>query len=230
MKPFPGEVEMTKGKVHRRVLNDKQIAWLRRWFPTTENCRLAKAMKISDYKLHCFAREHGLTKSEAGLKAIRKRRDKAAAKTNERNGCYDRKRGHPPSEATMEGNRRRWEETRQGIRECPITTFKKHKPKQYQATMEKKRQERCEIIRKEKLRMMYGLERKTQLKVVVLMPYKRSQLHHRHNALRRGYLLDEDCSEGSPGRYVIYYDDETNRSAKFEENCISDGFRFERDG
>ena len=95
--------------------------------------------------------------------------------------------------------------------------------------MEKKSQERRESIRKEKLRMMYGLERKTKLKPVVLMPYKRSQLHHRHNALRRGYLLDEDCSEGSAGRYVIYYDGETNRSEQFEKNCVKDGFRFERD-
>ena len=51
---------MTKGKVHRRVLNDEQLAWLRRWFPTTENKRLAKAMNISLFKLHEFARENGL--------------------------------------------------------------------------------------------------------------------------------------------------------------------------
>ena len=45
----------------------------------------------------------------------------------------------------------------------------------------------------------------------------------------RPYLLDMDCSEGQPGRYVIYYDDETQRSAKFEANCIKDGFTFKRD-
>ena len=43
------------------------------------------------------------------------------------------------------------------------------------------------------------------------------------------YLLDMDCSEGQPGRYVIYYDDDTERSAKFEANCIADGFTFKRD-
>jgi peptidyl-tRNA hydrolase len=58
---------MTHGKVHRRVLNDEQLEWLRRWFPTTENKRLSKAMKISLFKLHEFARENGLTKSEAGM-------------------------------------------------------------------------------------------------------------------------------------------------------------------
>lgn len=88
---------------------------------------------------------------------------------------------------------------------------------------------RKEMIRKEKLRIIYGLERKTSLKVVVMKPYTRSQIAHRFNALKRGYLLDEDCSEGQPGRYVIYYDDETQRSARFETNCIKDGFTFQRD-
>lgn len=220
---------MTHGKVHRRVLNDEQRAWLCLWFPKTENKRLAKAMGISLYKLHCFARELNLTKSEAGLRAIKRRQTKAMTKTNHRNGCYDRKRGHEPSEATMEGNRRRWEEYRQGLRESTYETLKRTDPKRYQAVKEKRSQNRREMIAKEKRRIIYGLERKTNLKVVVMTPYRRSQLHHRHNALKRGYLLDMDCSEGSPGRYVIYYDDETQRSAKFEANCIKDGFTFKRD-
>ena len=77
--------------------------------------------------------------------------------------------------------------------------------------------------------MVYGLERKMKLKVVVLKKYTRSQTHRRWSALRRGYLLDMDCSEGQPGRYVIYYDDYTQRSPKFEENCIKDVFTFKRD-
>ena len=229
MKPFPGNVEMTKGKVHRRVLNDEQLSWLRRWFPVTENCRLAKAMKISEYKLHEFARENGLTKSEAGLRAIQKRRAKKMARTNERNGCYARKRGHPPSEATMEGNRKRWEEYRAGLRDSPIDTIRKHEPKRYQAILTKCSETRRKQIADEKRRVIYGLERKTRLTCIVMKPYTKSQLHHRNSALKRGYLLDEDCREGQPGRYVIYYDDETQRSEVFEQNCIADGFRIERD-
>lgn len=229
MKPFPGKVEMTHGKVHRLVLNDEQREWLRRWFPTIENKRLAKAMSISLYKLHEFASEFGLTKSEAGWKAIKRRQTKAMVKTNHANGCYDRKRGHRPSDATMEGVRRRWEETKQGLRELPSVMLKRTNPKKYKEWIKKRSLERKETIRKEKMRVVYGLERKTRLKVVVMTPYTRSQLTHRHNALKRGYLLDMDCSEGQPGRYVIYYDGETKRSERFERNCIKDGFRFERD-
>ena len=220
---------MTRGRVHRRVLNDEQRAWLCRLFPTIENKRLAKAMGISLYKLHCFARELNLTKSEAGLRAIKRRQTKAMVKTNRKNGCYDRKRGHAPSEATLEGNRRRWEEYRQGLRESTYETLKRTDPKRYQAVKEKRSQNRKELFRKERLRIIYGLERKTSLKVVVMKPYTRSQIAHRHNAMKRGYLLDMDCSEGQPGRYAIYYDDDTHRSAKFEDNCIKDGFTFKRD-
>ena len=78
------------------------------------------------------------------------------------------------------------------------------------------------MIAKEKRRIIYGLERKTNLKTVVINPYTRSQIHHRFNALKRGYLLDMDCSEGQP-------DDETQRSARFEANCTKDGFTFKRD-
>ena len=229
MTPYPGKTEMTRGRVHRRVLNDEQRAWLCRLFPTIENKRLAKAMGISLYKLHCFARELNLTKSEAGLRAIKRRQTKAMVKTNRKNGCYDRKRGHAPSEATLEGNRRRWEEYRQGLRESTYETLKRTDPKRYQAVKEKRSQNRKELFRKERLRIIYGLERKTSLKVVVMKPYTRSQIAHRHNAMKRGYLLDMDCSEGQPGRYAIYYDDDTHRSAKFEDNCIKDGFTFKRD-
>ncbi len=219
---------MTRGKVHRRVLNDEQREWLCQWFPIIENKRLAKAMGISLYKLHCFARELHLTKSEEGWRAIKRRQTKAMAKTNHKNGCYDRKRGHAPSEATLEGNRRRWEEYRQGLRELPQDTAKRKHPKLWKASLKKRSELRKEMIRKEQRRMIYGLERKTKLKVVVLKKYTRSQLHHRCSALKRGYLLDMDCSEGQPGRYVIYFDGQTERSEIFERNCIADGFTIMR--
>lgn len=225
MKPFPGSVE-TSNNTRRKVLNDEQLEWLRHWFPVTENCRLSKVMRISEQKLRDFAVENGLKKTAAGMRAIKMRQTKAMVKTNNRNGCYDRKRGHPVSEATRAGNRKRWEEYRQGLRESTYETLLRRDPKKYQAVKEKRSQNRRKLIEKEKRRILYGLERKTNIKVVVMKPYTRSQSHHRYSALKRGYLLDEDCREGQPGRYVIYYDDETERSEKFEQNCIKDGLTF----
>jgi hypothetical protein len=229
MKAFPGTVETTKGRFQRKVLNNEQLEWLRRWFPMTENVRLAKAMGIGLGKLSDFVKEYSLKKSEAGLKAIKRRQAKAMAKTNHKNGCYDRKRGHPPSDATLEGTRKRWEEFHAGLRDSPFGALKKRDPERYKSVMAMRSKNRRELIYKEKRRIIYGLERKTNLTNLVMKPYTRSQICHRSNALLHGYLLDEDCSEGQPGRYVIYYDDETNRSERFERNCIKDGFTFKRD-
>ena len=126
----------------------------------------------------------------------------------------------------MAGNRRRWEEQRQGIREDAAAKMKRENPKKYAEWMRKKSEERKELIRKEKMRVVYGLERQTTLKAVVLKPYTRSQIHHRHMALEYGYLLDEDCREGQPGRYIIYYDEKTDRHPRFEQMCLANGFTF----
>lgn len=231
MRKFPGKIE--RGGVNHNVvlLNEEQEEWLRKWYPVTENARLAKAMGVSIYAVRNHARRLGVcSKSEEGMKAINKRRGRAAARTNEKNGCYDRKRGHPPSEATIEGLRKRWEKVHDGIYDSPIIQMKRTDPERYKENMRLKSELRKELIRKEKLRVIYGLERKTILKAVVMKPYTKSQTHHRNSALNRGYLLSTDCSEGSPDRYVIFYDDDTVRSEKFEKNCIKDGFKIIKDG
>lgn len=224
MKKFPGEVRNLGGQSHKMFLDDEQKKWLAKYYPVTENLRLSKAMGISLTKLHDFAMDMHLEKSEEGKRAIIKRSRIAAVKTNEKNGCYDRKRGHPVSEATIAGRKRRWQEEKEGLRENAQLRMKREDPDKYRVWMQKRSIERKESIRREKLRVMYGLERHTRLKAVVMCPFRRSQTHHRCNALKRGYVLDADSSEQSESRYVIYYDAKTKRSARFEKNCINDGF------
>ena len=77
--------------------------------------------------------------------------------------------------------------------------------------------------------MMISGHNTTKCTNIRAQAYTPHQTDLRHRALKRGYLLDEDISEGSRGRYVIYYDDETRRSAKFEANCLRNGLRIERD-
>ena len=229
MKPFPGPIRYEYINYHHQiVLTDEQEKWLTKWFPITEGRRIAATMNISISKLYNFVRKLGLKKSNAGMKAIKRRQTKAMVKANNKNGCYDRKRGHKPSEATLEGARRRWREYRAGLREHPFQTIKREDPERYHALMIKRSQNRRELIEKDKRRVVYGLPRKTKIRFA-MKPYTRSQESHRYSALKRGYLLDEDCSEGQPGRYTIYYDDETERNEEFERNCIADGFTIEKD-
>ena len=94
------------------------------------------------------------------------------------------------------------------------------------------RQRKCDehkrMNRHNKLLLMSG-QKITRCTNLRQQPYTRRQIDLRRSALDRGYLLDEDISEGSSGRYAIYYDDETPRSARFEETCKRHGLRVEKE-
>lgn len=207
------------------TLTAEQEAWMRKWFPEEENSRLMEVSGMRASTLHMFARKYGLTKSEKGILRIRKRQAASIKRKLEKNGYYASMRGRKPSEACMEAVRNMWQDVRDGKREHPIHAMKHEDPKRYQQYMQRKSEVRKEAIRKEQMRVMYGLERKTNLINIVMRAYTRSQTAHRYNALRRGYFVMSDCSEQSGERYNIYYDEQTTRSERFERNLIADGFQ-----
>jgi len=224
--PFPGT--LTKQRLRHNaigyVLTDEQREWFCRWFPEEENSRLMAACGMSHSTLHRFAREFGLTKSPKGMKRIKRRQAAHNKRVCEKNGYYDSLRGRQPSEACRKGAAQMWQDIRDGKREHPARIMRRENPRKYRKWMERRSQERKEVIRKERRRVLYGMERKTRLKCIVLCKYTKRQVNHRYNALKRGYIVMEDCSEQSGERYNIYYDDNTQRSTVFEQNLIKDGF------
>lgn len=210
------------------VLTDEQREWFCRWFPEEENSRLMKASGMNHSTLHRFARELGLTKSPKGIKRIRKRQAAHIKRVCERNGYYDSMRGRQPSEACLKATVQMWQDIREGKREHPARIMKRENPRKYRKWMENRSKERKETIRKEMRRVLYGMERKTRLKCIVMCKYTRRQVSHRHNALKRGYIIMEDCSEQGGERYNIYYDNETKRSPIFEKNLLKDGFQLKQ--
>ena len=113
-------------------------------------------------------------------------------------------------------------------REHPAIIMKRENPRKYRKWMENRSKERKETIRKEMRRVLYGMERKTRLKCIVMCKYTRRQVSHRYNALKRGYIIMDDCSEQGGERYNIYYDNETQRSSIFEKNLLKDGFQLKQ--
>lgn len=210
------------------VLTDEQRAWLCKWFPEEENSRLMKASGMSHSRLHRFAREFGLTKSPKGIKRIKKRQAAHTKRVCEKNGYYDSLRGKQPSEACLKAIAQMWQDIREGKREHPARIMKRTNPRKYRKWMERKSQKFKETIRKETRRVLYGMERKTRLKCIVMCKYTKSQLNHRCNALKRGYIIMEDCAEQGGERYNIYYDNETERAPIFERNLLKDGFHIKQ--
>ena len=89
-------------------------------------------------------------------------------------------------------------------------------------------QQHSKMNRHERLRIMSG-EKSERCKNVRAMPYTRQQVSIRHKALRRGYILPTNTADHSSDRYTIFYDDETERSSRFEANSKNKGFTFQKD-
>ena len=112
------------------------------------------------------------------------------------------------------------------FREGPVTILRRTDHERYAAFVERKRAMMKELYSKERRRMKLVLPRRTALHIPQVN-YTKSQVLHRHNALKRGYVLAEDCSDDGGYRYVIFWDAGTRRSARFERNLAMDGFHVE---
>lgn len=217
MRPFPGDYRrMKNGKLR---LTDEQLEWVREYFPKLENHKVAKAMGISESTLHRIAREYGLTKSEAGLKAIHRRQGKKVRRKLEANGYYASLKGRKPAPEAYEGFRR-YVKSPDYVH--PLTRMKKEHPKRYKELMKEKAERRRADIADERKRIRLGLRRKTGIH---LPPdnYTPSQLNKRYNALRRGYIIPDRTDLAN--RWCVWYDDDTERAEKFEKNLAKVGFK-----
>lgn len=180
-------------------------------FPKNSNRRLMKWFGISFSTLQRFRRELGLQKD---MRAIRKQLAKDIKKTCEKNGYYDSLRGHAPSEACQEATRKLRAE---GFH--PIKQLKAKNPRKYKRLMQRKSEERKELWHKERLRMVYGLERRTKLRLPL------NSLSHAASACK--YMMIRQCNyfpDPDGDSHIICYDSQTRRSEKREATAIRHGF------
>ena len=217
MRPFPGT--LSKGKYGRTVVNDEQLAWLREYFPKTENSRICKAMGTSIATMHRIARLHHLTKSAEGFHAIKVRQGRRIARRLNSTGYYASLRGKAPSQAALDGFQRY---VHSEAYKHPLKLLKEKHPKKYRALMKAKSEQRKAVITEERKRIRLGLRRKTTIHLPVTN-YTTSQLNRRVNALKRGYIIPDRTDYEN--RWCIWYDDETERSRIFERNLKGDGFK-----
>ena len=181
-------------------------------FPKNSNRRMMTWFGISFSTLQRFRRELGLQKD---MRAIRKQLAKDIKKICEKNGYYDSLRGHAPSEACQEATRKMWAE---GFH--PMKQLKAKKPRRYRMVLRKRSEKRKELWRKERLRLKYGLERKTRLHIPL------NNIPHR--AAAHKYLMIRQCNYfadplGDP--YVVCYDSQTQRSARREATAAKHGLK-----
>lgn len=215
---------LSRGKYGRITLTDEQAAWLRRYFPTNRGDILRDMMGVSLSAFYRLVRQLGVSKTAATRARIWRAASRKGKETCRRNGYYDSLRGRPMPRGCAEATRERWRRVREGKELSPIARMRKEHPTLYRRMMAERGERRRKLYRMERLRLMSGMPQETRLRNVVLKRYTRSQVNHRYAALKRGYWFYDDSSERGGERWNIYYDKDTERSARFEENLRKDGF------
>lgn len=206
MRPHP-----TKG-VMKYVLEGELKEKFCKLFPKNSNRRMMQWFGISFCTLQRFRRELGLEKD---MWVIRKQQAKDVKKICEKNGYYDSLRGKPVSEACQEGARKLRVEGFHPLRQLKVTN-----PRKYKRLMKKKSEQRKGMFRKERLRQVYGLDRKTNLYIPLYT------LTHRASAQK--HLMIRQCNYfadplGDPR--IVCYDSQTQRSARREATAVRHGLK-----
>ena len=180
-------------------------------FPKNSNRRMMAWFGIGFSTLQRFKRELGLEKD---MKSIIRQQAKDTKRICERNGYYASIRGKAPSDACLEATRQ--------LRAAgfhPIKQLKANNPRKYKRLMQKKSEQRKELWRKERMRMVYGLERRTKLRLPL------NSLTHAASACK--YMMIRECNyfaDPDGDSHIICYDSQTRRSEKREATAIRHGF------
>lgn len=189
------------GKTEKIILTPTQERWLVRHFKHTKNDEIRSRLGLSHSTLHRFARELGLTKSRQFMKKCQTATTQAAWVAN-------RRKGWPPKGYIIPRSR-----------ECGfqkgVTSLERLGSKREAERIRKAAESRRATVRKERLRIRWGLEKKTKLKLVT----NKTKIYYRYALKKRGY----DITRGSS---VAYVSPETRRSLKVEVNARKYGIQI----
>lgn len=181
-------------------------------FPINSNARLMKWFGVSFSTIQRFKRKLGLQKN---MNVIRRQQARDAKRINEQSGYYDSLRGRPPSQASIQGTKRKRAE---GFN--PMLACKQQNPRKYKAALRKRAKTRRETLRKEKLRLIYGLPQRTNLRIQI-NPLSRK-------AITQKYSMIHTCNYFPDPKHAswLYYDSETRRSLRRETTAIQHGLKI----
>ena len=204
-----------RGRFH---VTEKQEQYIIRHFSNTKNSVLLEKLGIGEASLHRIARKHGLKKTKQFIRKMRQENCMKAREVCIRYGVY---------EDTRERMREKMNDLIRRGEPIPGTFVKgqsnkdRFSTKRFREIMEKTRTKRIETIRKERLRMRWGLPQKTRM---IIFPEecrksRKDKSVHRHLFRKYNYIVGR-------GEDDIYYDEETERRPLMEANAHRYGLRI----
>lgn len=183
----------------RITLNAEQQAWLCANFATTLNKDVAAHLGVSLRTAIRLARSLGLEKDPAWLHGVFMERQAMMAASNRGDGNAGK------ANLLKYGAAHRFKPG--------ITSRERLGDERERRRIEKSAATRRETLRKERMRLNWGLEQQTKLKI----GHNRKRAATRHALKKRGYIIP------ARGANVAYYNSETNRSDAVERHARERG-------
>lgn len=196
-----------------RPITEAQEKYIIKHYPNTKNAEIMERVGCGESTIHRVARKHGLKKTAQFLNKMKRYTLSEAYKTCLEYGVYEETRERM-REKMLEYSRRGFHIP--GSFQKGQSNKDRLSKKRYKEMIEKMRESRKELIRKEKMRVKWGLEQKTGLRVVA---GGRDRVCIRHRLKKRGYIV-ERCGND------VYYNEGTNRSLVMEQTAKKRGLKI----
>ena len=184
------------------ALTPEQQDWLRANFATTLNKDIAAHLGVSLRTAVRLARSLGLEKDPAWLHGVFMERQAMMVASNRGDGNAGK------ANLLKYGAAHRFKPG--------ITSRERLGDERERRRIEKSAATRRETLRKERMRLNWGLEQQTKLKI----GHNRKRTATRHAIKKRGYIIP------SRGANVAYYNSETNRSDAVERHARERGIEI----
>lgn len=202
-----------------RSLTEKEIAWICKHYQHTKNDDIIEKFGIGESTLHRLARKYGLKKSRQQQKKTQWNATCRAHEANKKYGVY---------EETRERMKKKMQEMSAKGERIPgsfmpgVSNLMRLGKKRNQERIAKAHAKRNETIRKERMRLNWGLPQKTRMRLSINGCSNRSRQKaiHRNVFRKYGYYCEW-------GEDTIYYDENTERRLKMEANAHLYGLTVE---
>ncbi len=181
-----------KGK--RTILTDSQEKWLVRHYRHTKNDEICERLGVSGSTMHRIARALGLKKSHQFMRKCQMETAAAAKASHLRNGTYPPKGYRVPRAA-------------EGGFKKGVTPLQRLGPKREAERVAKAAEGLRRTRREERARAVFGVPRKTKLKVV---RQPRKKTYQRWYLKKHGYIVDDAA-------HVAYWTEGTSRRETLEK-------------
>lgn len=198
-------------------LSEEDIAWIIKHYKHTKNAEIMARFNIGESTLHRCARKYGLKKSNVFTKKAQRENAEKGYEVCLDNDVYKQNASYLSKQ---------WEEWKKLPREQwpgrKVGVKPQHQPgvstRRYNKRIKEGFEKRRQTVRRERARLLYGLEQKTSLKLTKTMTHKMSA--HKHAMIKKcNYFPDEEHPTW------LFYDNETTRSVRREAHAVTLGLK-----